>query len=232
MAAYVRLSAERAVVDAAGDGIIKAADYAQSVAAETVLKEANADAADSIERAQAQAAEIIGAAEARAASIIADAEARFDEAHAAGKAKGLEDAKAEIAEQMMTMVERSVTYLAGAEQKVAEAVILCLRKVLGEYSNEELVLGQARTALRVVRAEPRIVLRVAPSVEEGLRGRIGEILQGNQQVTNLEIVGDSAMAETDCRLETEAGIVDAGLETQVAALERAILRTVERDKAL
>jgi type III secretion protein L len=205
MAEFIRLKSDRLGLDA-GLRVLKAADYAQTATAADALAEA---------RTEAQA-------------IRDKAQAEYDALKARGYADGLAEAKAEVAEQIMTIVTRSVDFMAHAEHDIARTVLICLRKVLGEFPEEELVLRQARAALHVVRSEPRITLRVRPEVEENLRNRLGEILRGQGEVSFLEIVADEGMESGGCRLETEVGIVDASLELQLQALEKVMLARVEK----
>jgi len=204
MAEFVRLKSERPGLDA-GLRVLKAADYAQTAAAAEVLAEAKAEAQAISDKAQAD----------------------YEALKARGYSDGLAEAKAEVAEQIMTIVTRSVDFMAHAEHDIARTVLVCLRKVLGEFPEEELVLRQARAALHVVRSEPRITLRVRAEVEENLRERLGEILRGQGEVSFLEIVVDEGMEAGGCRLETEVGVVDASLELQLQALEKVILARVE-----
>lgn len=221
MAAFIRLSADHAAIDSAGV-VLKATDHALAVEAETVLIEAQEAAAAIAADAEARAAALIAEAEAHATSLKEEAEAIRAEAETKGHEEGLEAAKIEIAEHMLLLVERSIDYLSGTERMVADAVLLCLRRVLDEFPDEDLVVRQARAALHVVRAEPHVILRVAPEIEETLRARVAEILRGNPEFSYLEVVGDAALSSGGCRLETEAGVVDASLEVQIAALEKAV----------
>lgn len=75
-----------------------------------------------------------------------------------------------------------------------------------------------------------MTLRVAPELEEKLRTRVAEILHGKPEISYLEVVGDAALQEGGCRLETEAGIVDASLDTQIAALEKRLAARSETDE--
>ncbi|WP_299394757.1 HrpE/YscL family type III secretion apparatus protein [Pelagibius sp.] len=205
MADFVRLTADHPKLDG-GRRVLRAADYQKTVTA----------------------AELISEAEAKAAAIQAAAQAEYDALKARGYDDGMAEAKAEVAEQIVTIVTRSVDFMANAERDIARTVLVCLRKVLGEFTEEELVLRQARAALHVVRSEPRVTLRVRPEVEENLRERLGEILRGQGEVSFLEIVADEGMERGGCRLETEVGVVDASLDLQLKALEKAILSRVEK----
>ncbi|MEM9763363.1 MAG: type III secretion system stator protein SctL [Pseudomonadota bacterium] len=225
MAAFLRLTTDRAAL-AEATGIVKATDFAQAVAAEAALEAAREEAARIVAGAETQAEAALAAAHAEADQLLSEAEERRAAAHEEGHAAGLDAASAEITRRMLDLVEHSVDYLAGTERKVARIVMMCLRKVLGEMPDEEIVLHAASAALKVVRSEPRVTLRVASEVRDAVADRIGEILQGALEVSFLEVVADDSLRPGGCRLETDAGVVDASLETQVATLERIILERV------
>lgn len=199
MAAFVQLTPDAIKLDPALR-VLKAADYADAIEAETVLSDARR----------------------RAEAILANAEKMYKEEKARGREEGLAEAQGEVAEQILNVVSRSVDYLAGAEAEVASIVLTCLRKILGDFPDEELVIREARTALQVVRNEPRVTMRVSTDVEAEVRERVGEVLSGNGGVSFLEVVGDERIGKGGCLLESEAGVVDASIQQQLEALEGAL----------
>jgi type III secretion protein L len=203
MAAFVRLDPDRPRLDPART-ILTPAEYALAV----------------------DNAGIRAAAEADAAQVREEAREAFAAEKRRGYEQGLAEGQAEIAERMIALVTRSVDYLASAEGAVARTVLVCLRKILGEFPEEDLVLRAARAALGLVRDESRVRLCVRPEVEADLRERVGELLSGRGAVGAVEIVSDPSMARGGCRLETELGVVDASIEQQFRALEAAIGRGV------
>ena len=199
MPAFIRLTADHPHIDSS-QRILKAKDYQITLTAERMLEDAKT----------------------KADAIIADAHSIYETEKEQGRADGIAEAQSEVAEQMLMLVSRSVDYLASAEADVARVVLVCLRKILGEFPDEDIVIKQARTALQVVRNEPRVTVRVRPELEAQVRGRVGEILCGNGQVSFLEVVGDEGLDHGGCRLETDAGVVDASIEKQLQALERVV----------
>ncbi|MEM9618008.1 MAG: HrpE/YscL family type III secretion apparatus protein [Pseudomonadota bacterium] len=199
MAAFIQLTPDVIKLDPALR-VLKAGDYLSAIEAETALTDARR----------------------QAAAILADAESTYKEEKVRGREEGLAEAQSEVAEQILNVVSRSVDYLAGAEAEVARIVLTCLRKILGDFPDEDLVIREARAALHVVRNEPRVTLRVSTDVESQVRDRIGEILNGNGGVNFLEVVGDERISQGGCLLESEAGVVDASITQQLEALEKTL----------
>lgn len=199
MASYIRLDPNRPALEP-GQRLIAPDNYELRVSAETLLAEA----------------------EARSREIVQEAEDAFLVEKERGYQEGMSAAQGEIAEQMMTIVTRSVDYLATAEGKVAKTVIICLRKILGDFPEEDIVIRAARSALNIVRNESRVTLAVRPGVQDEVRERIGEILKDHGGIGFLEVVSDAGLAKGGCRLETEVGVVDASIEQQITAIENAM----------
>lgn len=170
--------------------------------------------------AAAEAAQVLADARARAKEMLEQAETTYEARKEEGYQAGLSQAQEELADQIMTIVGNSVDYMAKAEDDIARTVMACLRKILGEFDDTELVIRIARGALQRMRGEPRVTLRVRPDVEAEVQARIGEILAGAGDVGYLEIIGDEQMPKGGCRLESDAGVVDGGLERQLAVIER------------
>ena len=197
MADFVRLKADRPSINGT-TRIIRRKDYAEAVEARRVLEDARTEAEERLRAAQE----------------------KYDSAHDQGYADGSAAAQQELAERMFELVAGSVDYLGNAEAQLSRVVMTCLRRILGTFPEEDLVIRAARVALEDLRNEPRATLRVHASIADAVRQRKSEIMQGDSDVTYLEVIGDDGMNHGSARLESEAGIVDASIEVQIKALEK------------
>lgn len=197
MADFVRLKADRPSIDGSAR-VIARKDYTDAVEAHRVLEEARAEAD----------------------ALMQAAQEKYDTARDRGYADGSAAAQQELTERMLELVAGSVDYLGNAEAQLSRVVMTCLRKILGTFPEEDLVVGAARAALADLRNEPRATLRVHPSVADAVRARKSEIMQGDSDVAYLDVVGDDRMEHGSACLESEAGIVDASIEVQIKALEK------------
>ncbi|HAS51189.1 MAG TPA: HrpE/YscL family type III secretion apparatus protein [Gammaproteobacteria bacterium] len=185
--------------------VLKAADYQTFVDARQML-------ADAQQQAQA---------------LLTGASQEYERQKQRGYADGMNEAKMDMAEQMMETAERTVDYFAQVEEKVAALVMTALRKVLGEFDDVDLTLRVVRNALQVVRSQPHVTIRVTPAQEPALRQRLNELLAGYNSVGMVEIVGDPRLGPGGCILETEIGVVDASIDVQLQALERALKARIQ-----
>ena len=169
------------------------------------------------------AAEIIAAAEADAERIRADAKVEFEIEKKRGYDKGLKDGKMEIAMLKLDQVDSSVAFMEGVEQKMADVVMTALKSFVVEIVDKELVVQIVRKTMNaVIRTQRQVVLKVAPELVEAVRGRIAEFRIAYPTVESFDVVEDPRLKGAACVLETEAGVADASVETQLAAIEKSI----------
>jgi flagellar biosynthesis/type III secretory pathway protein FliH len=178
-----------------------------------------------------QAAAIIAAANTRAAALIRDGEALRAEARRQGYADGREAAAAELtgtlaaaaleASRERLQAEPAAMRLAGrlaarmAERIVGRAVELA-PDTFTEIAVQALAATRARAGLIKLRVNPDD--RAALERDEARRALLARF----DGVVELEIVGDAAIDRGGCVVETATVRLDARLETQIAALERAV----------
>ena len=169
------------------------------------------------------AAEIIAAAEADAERIRADAKVEFEIEKKRGYDKGLKDGKMEIAMLKLDQVDSSVAFMEGVEQKMADVVMTALRSFVAEIGDKELVVQIVRKTMNaVIRTQRQVTLKVAPEMVEVVRARVAELKAAYSTIETLDVVEDPRLKGTACVLETEAGVADASVETQLAAIEKSI----------
>ena len=176
------------------------------------------------------AAEIVAAAEAEAARIREDAKAAFEEERKKGYEKGLQDGKLEISMQKLELVDSSVAFMESVEQKMAEVVMKALRAFVVEVGDEEMVVQIVRKTMNaVIRTQRQVTLKVAPEMVEAVRSRVAEFRMAYPTVDTLDVVEDPRLKGAACILETEAGVADASVETQLAAIEKSLKKHIARE---
>lgn len=169
------------------------------------------------------AAEIIAAAEAEAARIREDAKVAFEMERKRGYEKGLADGKTEIAMQKLDQVDQSVAFMESVEAKMADVVMKALKSFVVEIGDREMVVQIVRKTMNaVLRTQRQVTLKVAPELVETVRARVSEFRSAYPTVETLDVVEDPRLKGPACVLETEAGVADASVETQLAAIEKSL----------
>ena len=171
------------------------------------------------------AADIIAAAEKEAARIREEAKAAFEEEKKRGYEKGLRDGKIEISMQKMDQVDQSVAFMESVESKMADIVMKALKSCVVEIGDKEMVVNIVRKTMNaVIRTQRHVTLKVAPEMVPAVKERIEALRAEYPTVETFDVVEDPRLKGPACILETEAGVADASVETQLAAIERSMAR--------
>ena len=177
------------------------------------------------------AAEIIAAAEAEAARIREEAKVAFEQEKKRGYEKGLQDGKMEIAMQKLEQVDQSLAFMEAVEQKMADIVLKALRSCVVEIGDKEMVVNIVRKTMNaVIRTQRHVTLKVAPEMVATVKERVAALRQDYPTVETFDVVEDPRLKGPACVLETEAGVADASVDTQFAAIERSLKRHLSRDR--
>ena len=170
------------------------------------------------------AASLIAAAKAHAAEIQKKAEAVYEERFQQGYEDGVETGKMENAEKMMETVLASVEFIESIENTVVSVVNQSIRKIIGELDDETRIKRIVGTALNTVRGQQRVTVRVNPAEEPTVSKALAAMTSGSY----LTVVADPRLGPDSCILESELGVVDASLETQLKALEHAFTSKIRQ----
>ena len=176
------------------------------------------------------AAEIVAAAEAQAAQIREDAKVAYEEERKKGYDKGIADGKTEIAMQKLDLVDSSVAFMENVEEKMSDIVMKALKSCVIEIGDREMVIQIVRkTMAAVIRTQRQVTLKVAPELVETVRARVSELTATFPTIETFDVVEDPRLKGSSCVLETEAGVADASVESQLAAIERSLKKHIAKE---
>ena len=153
--------------------------------------------------------------------------AEVKQIYASERERGYADGMAAASEEAAKLVSQTVAqvdrYLASLDKEVGELALGIVRRILSEFDDAELVARATYRALTDFREAKAIRIKVHPSVEpkvkEMLATRIGENAHGAPLVT---IETDEDLSEESCVLSTEFAVIEATVETQLAAIAEAM----------
>ena len=72
-------------------------------------------------------------------------------------------------------------------------------------------------------------LKVAPELVETVRARVSELTATFPTIETFDVVEDPRLKGSACVLETEAGVADASVESQLAAIERSLKKHIAKE---
>jgi type III secretion protein L len=171
-----------------------------------------------------QARQIVSEAEEEAVQILAKAQAERgqiqEEAVEAGRQEGL----AKVSELLAKAGAIRDRKMAELESQVVHLAIKVAEKILGReiLLNDEAVVDIAAQALQMARQQKEISLRVHPEDAESIRQNQRRLIDLLSRAKHIEIREDETVSRGSVLLETEVGIIDARIETQLEMLERVL----------
>lgn len=176
------------------------------------------------------AGEIIAAAEAHAEKLRKDALTAYEAEKRRGFEEGLQDGLKKVVEDKLDFAYESAAYMESVEGKLADIVIKALKKCVSQTGDRTLVVEIVRKAMKaVIRNQRQITLKVAPDMVDTVKARLDEILSDYPALERVDVVEDSRLKGPAAIIETEAGVADASVETQLAAIESSIRKHFSKD---
>lgn len=174
-----------------------------------------------------EAEDVLAAARIQAEEIMRRAARDAETERKVGYEAGLAEGKGEVAEQLFSVLAASVEQMASMEEALVDLVLKSLVNVLGTFDDKELVTRVVGHALRLVRDEKRVVLRVSVQDAETVRARVDDFLTRYPSILRIDVAPDAGLGRGGCVMETEAGVIDASLERQLAIIEETLRRHLE-----
>ena len=125
---------------------------------------------------------------------------------------------------MMDTVLSSVEFIENIENTVVNVVNQAVRKIVGDIDDGERITRIVQNALGNVRGQKRVTVRVCPADEQYVTNALAAMTAGSY----LTIIADPRLEKDSCILESELGVVDASLSTQLRAFETAFSKKIGR----
>jgi type III secretion system HrpE/YscL family protein len=174
---------------------------------------------------------VVEAAE-EARAIVEHAETEREAVREQARQEGYQSGLVQWNETLAAAFVARDEYLARNEAMLVRLAVRLAEKVIGEElrSDPGTILRIVRESLRTVRRERHLLLTVNPTEKELVRARIEELRVTLGGTREIEVAGDPKVAPGGCIVESELGIIDAQVSTQLACLEQALLRTARRDQ--
>jgi len=191
--------------------------------------EAKAEAKDIVAKAKADAQRIVGEAREQAAGLITEAQAEGEQikadAKTGGYQEGREQGATELAEIVAGASQRLSQIEAQAVPQLKELAVTIARKILGkelEFHPDGVVDIVKQALGEKARQRREIFLRVNPEDMTAIRESKPDLLEVLSRCKEIGIREDPDVERFGVVIETDAGMIDAQLETQLAVFERVL----------
>ncbi|MGL4722510.1 MAG: HrpE/YscL family type III secretion apparatus protein [Desulfovibrionaceae bacterium] len=160
--------------------------------------------------------------------IIKQAEEEYERMRELGYRAGIDEGKMEMAERIMEQITSSVDYFADVENTVVDVVIAAITKIIGEMDDKERVSAIVHRSLSYVRNQKKVLVRLSPEDVPYIQENLNDIIRNYPGINFLDVAPDPKLARGDCILESEMGIVNAGLNTQIEAIKRSFSKRLQK----
>lgn len=181
------------------DGHLSAREWASLEGLQAVEAQRAAEAADELVRLEEQVRELKRRA--------------WRHGHSAGKLAALREHAA---------CEASVAFVAHRlKEHLVQIVLAVVNDIVGELPPSAALTNQLRRAVAVAQSQRLVSVRVAPAVFADA-ARVITSVERELGAPLCAVLADAGLPEHACVIETEAGVIDGGLQVQLRALEQGI----------
>jgi type III secretion protein L len=193
-----------------------------------ILNAAHSQAEELLTQAQAQAQEMLDDAQAQAQAMLDEMDAQVKQAKREGYEAGRKRNATEWAERQTLQTQSRAQALQNMHEKLAVIVTSAVERIVHTEQRDALYQRALRSVQTLTRGASQLTLRVGPADYEAAAKAVGDLKGLAANGVQLEVAVDPALKNGSCIFESELGILDASLETQLAGLRNAMDRAVHR----
>jgi type III secretion protein L len=188
-----------------------------------VLNRKTLDASSKADRIIAEADQDAERIKAEAAKILAEVEAVREKARKDGFAEGRDEGMAQATELVAKFEALKEEFYTKAEPEIISLVMEIAEKVIGRMVQEhrEAIVSIVRQAIDSALGD-RMTVRINPADYKKVQPKIKELQEGLDKARRLVFKEDDTISAGGCVVESEVGMIDAQLETQLRAIRKAL----------
>lgn len=150
--------------------------------------------------------------------LLAQAKEIYESERAKGFAEGKATGAREAAKLVIEAAEKVDRYLGSLDQEVAALAMEIVRRILGHFDQTNLVAQVTAQAIADLRNEKTLKITVHPSAVQ----KVTEAVAASGRQTSIQVDSDPASTLDRCLITSEFAVVDASIETQLAAISAAL----------
>ncbi len=151
----------------------------------------------------------------------------YEEARRQGFEEGRKEGAAAAAKILAETAHKADQHLARSDRQLIDLALAVVRRVLGDFDVAQLTRNAVRHALARQRQDQHLTLYVAPDMVDPLRADVDGLF--DPAVRHLiTIEPDSRLDQGQCRLASDVGFVDLGIEAQLRAVHQGLADGLKR----
>jgi type III secretion system HrpE/YscL family protein len=178
-----------------------------------------------------EARDVVTQAQEKAKQIVEEAMRERDRIREQGREEGNAEGLAAWNDILIRSRRRSDELTKNWEEAMLQLSVHIARKIIGEElkQNPETILAIVREVIKGTRTGKNLAIQVNDSEAQYVRAQVDRLRQFLGGGSDIEIVPSSAIPVGGCVIESELGIIDARLDTQLKCLEDALIRNSSSD---
>ncbi len=223
MAVWIRIGKDTVGCE---DGVVRRADFAALSRAEQIPEAAAAQAQDLLAQARREAQARMEAAEADSRRLRSEAQQIFAQAQMQGMSQGLRQASTEWAAKAIDAAGARRRHLHRGSERLSQVVSTAVEKIIGKEDPVKLFRRSLGTVLKLMHDAPLLTMKVHADDAQNAQAAVESLAGTLPEKLRIEVEVDADMPPGGCRFESDEGIIDTSLQTQLDALRRALDRTV------
>jgi type III secretion system HrpE/YscL family protein len=173
-----------------------------------------------------EASDVVALAQEKARQIIEEALREQDSIRERARQEGNAQGLAEWNRVLTEANQRADELTNSWEETMLRLSVRVAEKIIGEQLrvHPETIVEIIREVIKNIRPGKRLTIQVNQADAQQARARIDRIKDGLSTSSEIEIVASGSVSPGGCLIESELGIIDARLETQLKCLEEALVR--------
>jgi type III secretion protein L len=178
--------------------------------------------------------EIIAEAQRKADELMAEAGRHRDEVFAKARDEAKADVQARAADEIARAKLQAGQVLADSEKDILELALKMAAKIIGRdlERDPDLLLEICANATEAARAAKAMILKVHPDDGKLLREKRPRLMELIGRTVDLAIRDDADVERGGCVIQTEFGVIDGQIRTQVDMLKNLLMpETGKKERA-
>jgi type III secretion protein L len=178
-----------------------------------------------------EARDIVALAQEKAKQLIEEAEREREIIRHKARQEGVEQGLVEWNQVLARTNQRADELARNWEEKMLRLSVRVAEKIIGEQLrvHPDTVVDIVREVLQGARPGRHLTIQVNEADAQQVRLRTDRLRETLSASSEIHIVASSTVPPGGCIVESELGIIDARLETQLRCLEEVLIRSMSAD---
>lgn len=141
-----------------------------------------------------------------------------------GYKNGSTQAKNEVAKLMQQTIVNCNSHYLTLKRDFIEIVMESVNKIISTFDNKELTLATITSSLKRITEQKKIKIYVGAGQLEDVNAQVSELLVAYPDVNYISVHLNNEIKHGGCLIETDLGVIDATIKTQLTALRNEITK--------